>query len=164
MREGSGVDPARKSSPSVWTKTGTKVDKKGCTGHGGQNRTLPKLGGYYEAYPGVLIPKSGILSKDIVCASAVISFVVDVRVVDASAGVTQEEGHTVLLHIPSAVLVLIFIARSIQPSLSLVDREVEFCVPTYKSFSPCWAQNPSSCDCTEIRTHVPTSDSFEATN
>ena len=47
---------------------------------------------------------------------------------DVSAGVTQEEGHTIFLHLPSAVLALIFIARRIQPFLSLVDREVEFCV------------------------------------
>ena len=32
------------------------------------------------------------------------------------------------IHLPSAVRVLIFIARRIQPFLSLVDREVEFCV------------------------------------
>ena len=48
---------------------------------------------------------------------------------DASAGVTQE-GHTEFLHLPFAVLALIFLAIRIQPSLSLVDREVEFCVPT----------------------------------
>ena len=48
---------------------------------------------------------------------------------DAPAGVTQEEGHTrFLIHLPSAVLALIFLARRIQPFLSLVDREVEFCV------------------------------------
>ena len=47
---------------------------------------------------------------------------------DAPAGVTQEEGHTGFFHLPPAVLALIFIARSIQPFLSLVDREVEFCV------------------------------------
>ena len=46
---------------------------------------------------------------------------------DVPAGVTQEEGHTGFLHLPSAMLALIFIARRIQPSLSLVDREVEFC-------------------------------------
>ena len=55
------------------------------------------------------------------------------------AGVTQEEGHTGFLHLPSAVLALIFLARRIQPSLSLVDREVAFCVLTIKSFSTCWA-------------------------
>ena len=48
---------------------------------------------------------------------------------DVPAGVTQEEGHTgFLIHLPSAVRALIFVARRIQPFLSLVDREVEFCV------------------------------------
>ena len=43
------------------------------------------------------------------------------------AGVTQEEGHTrFFIHLPSAVSALIFLARRIQPFLSLVDREVEF--------------------------------------
>ena len=47
------------------------------------------------------------------------------------AGVTQEEGHTVfLIHLLSAVRALIFVAKRIQPFLSLVDREVEFCVLT----------------------------------
>ena len=45
---------------------------------------------------------------------------------DVPAGVTQEEGHTGILHLPSAVLALIFHARRIQPLLSLVDHEVEF--------------------------------------
>ena len=48
---------------------------------------------------------------------------------DVPAGVTQEEGHTgFLIHLPSAVRALIFVARRIQPFLSLVDHEVEFCV------------------------------------
>ena len=50
---------------------------------------------------------------------------------DVPAGVTQEEGHTgFLIHLPSAVRALIFVARRIQPFLSLVDREAEFCVLT----------------------------------
>ena len=50
---------------------------------------------------------------------------------DVPAGVTQEEGHTgFLIHLLSAVHALIFLARRIQPFLSLVDREVEFCVLT----------------------------------
>ena len=49
---------------------------------------------------------------------------------DVPAGVTQEEGHTGFLIHLSAVHALIFVARRIQPSLSLVDREVEFCVLT----------------------------------
>ena len=50
---------------------------------------------------------------------------------DVPAGVTQEEGHTgFLIHLPFAVRALIFFARRTQPFLSLVDREVEFCVLT----------------------------------
>ena len=43
---------------------------------------------------------------------------------------TQEEGHTGFSHFPSAVLAVMFLARRVQPFLFLVDREVEFCVPT----------------------------------
>ena len=53
---------------------------------------------------------------------------------DVSAGVTQE-GHTGFLHLSSAVLALIFLARRIQPFLPLVDRKVELCVLTISSFS-----------------------------
>ena len=50
---------------------------------------------------------------------------------DVPDGVTQEEGHTgFLVHLLSAVRALIFLARRIQAFLSLVDREVEFCVLT----------------------------------
>ena len=50
---------------------------------------------------------------------------------DVPAGVTQEEGNTgFLIHLLSAVRALIFLARRIQPFLSLVDCEVEFCVLT----------------------------------
>ena len=48
---------------------------------------------------------------------------------DAPAGVSQEEGHTGFLRLPSAVLAFILLARRIQLFLSLVDREVEFCAP-----------------------------------
>ena len=48
---------------------------------------------------------------------------------DVPAGVAQEESHTrFLIHLPSVVHAFIFLARRIQPFLSLVDREVEFCV------------------------------------
>ena len=51
---------------------------------------------------------------------------------DAPAGVTQEEGRTGFLRLPSAVLALIFLARRFQPLLSLVEREVEFlCIHEY---------------------------------
>ena len=50
---------------------------------------------------------------------------------DVPAGVTQEECHTgFIIHIPYAVHAFVFLARRIQPFLSLVDREVEFCVLT----------------------------------
>ena len=50
---------------------------------------------------------------------------------DVPAEVTQDEGHTrFVIHLPSAVRAVIFLARRIQPFLSLVDREVEFCVLT----------------------------------
>ena len=50
---------------------------------------------------------------------------------DVPAGVTQEEGHTgFLIHLLSAVRAFIFLARRIQPFLSRVDRDVEFCVLT----------------------------------
>ena len=53
-------------------------------------------------------------------------FIRDVRLVDVPAGVTQMEGRTgFLIHLPSAMLTLIFIAGRIQPFISLVDREVE---------------------------------------
>ena len=55
--------------------------------------------------------------------------------IDVPAGVTQQdEGHTgffIHLDVPSAVRrALIFLARRIQPFLSLVNCEVEFCVLT----------------------------------
>ena len=61
-----------------------------------------------------------------------IAFILDVRLVDVPAGVTQEEGHTGCLHLPSVALALIFLAGKIQLLLFLVNREVyiEFCVIT----------------------------------
>ena len=67
----------------------------------------------------------------LVCVCAVIPFILNVRSVDVPAGLIQEEGCTGFLHLPSAVLAFIFLARRIQPFLSLVDREVEFCVLVY---------------------------------
>ena len=65
-----------------------------------------------------------------VCVCVFFPFFLDVMLVDALAGVTQEEGHTGFLHLPFAVLAVFFLAIWIQPSISLVDREVEFCVPS----------------------------------
>ena len=52
------------------------------------------------------------------------------KFMDVPAGVTQEEGHTSFLHLPSAVLALVLLAKGVQPFLSVVDREVGFCVLT----------------------------------
>ena len=43
-------------------------------------------------------------------------------------------GHTGFLHLPPAVLAFIFLARRIQPFLSLVDHEVELCSPLVGHF------------------------------
>ena len=64
----------------------------------------------------------------IVCVSVAIPSILDARLVNVPAGVTQEEGHTEFLYLPSAVHALIFLARRIQPFTSVVDCEVEFCV------------------------------------
>ena len=81
----------------------------------------------------------------------IIPFVLDVRLVDAPTGVTQEEGRTEFIHLASVVLAFIFVARMIQPSLSLVDREVNFVYPRINR-SPLVGhfffrgrKNPSSC-------------------
>ena len=60
----------------------------------------------------------------------IISFIPDVRLVDAPDGGAQEKAHTDSFYLPSAGLALVFLARRIQPSRSLVDREVEFCIST----------------------------------
>ena len=71
------------------------------------------------------------LYRECVCVCVFFPSILDIKSLDVPAGVTQEEGHTgFLIHLPSAVRALIFVARRIQPFLSLVDREVEFCVLT----------------------------------
>ena len=62
----------------------------------------------------------------------IIRLILDVRLVDVPTGVTQDFSST-FLH---RVLAFIFLARRIEPFLSLVDRVVEFCVLT---FSTCWS-------------------------
>ena len=86
---------------------------------------------------------------------------------DVPAGVTQEEGHTgFLIHLLSALHAFIFLARRIQPFLSLVDREVEFCVRTiflivlhplgilFLFFSFFSEKNPVCRDRTHVRPNV----------
>ena len=53
-------------------------------------------------------------------------FILDINFVGRTS-----RGHTgFLIHLLSVVRALVFLARRIQPFLSLVDREVEFCVLT----------------------------------
>ena len=58
------------------------------------------------------------------CVVVFFPFILDIKFVGCTSRVTQEEGHTgFLIHLLSAVRALIFLARRIQPFLSLVDRE-----------------------------------------
>ena len=60
------------------------------------------------------------------CVCVFFLFILDIKFVGRTS-----RGHTgFLIHLLSAVRALIFLARMIQPFLSLVDREVEFCVLT----------------------------------
>ena len=66
-----------------------------------------------------------------VCFCVFFPFILDISSLDVPAGVTQEEGHTgFLIRLLSVVHASIFLASRIQPFLSLVDRDVEFCVLT----------------------------------
>ena len=70
---------------------------------------------------------ASVCARACVCMCVAIPFILDVRFVGVPAGDTKEEGHTgFLIHLPSAVLALNFLARRIQLFLSLVDREVGF--------------------------------------
>ena len=87
-------------------------------------------------------------------------------------GMLKVPAVTGFLHLPSEVLAFIFLARRIRPFLFLVDGEVEFLCTNelivlhlvgilFFIFYFSVRKDPSSCDCTEIRTHVPTSEGFE---
>ena len=111
------------------------------------------------------------------CVCVVIPFILDVRLVDVPAEVAQEEGHTGFLHLPSAVLALIFsreghsrffTSSTVKSSFaykrinrsSLVGHFFLIYIPVYIFCE----EIPSLCDCKEIRTHVPTSEGFDVTN
>ena len=74
--------------------------------------------------------KTGPYSTDICCVSFSSHLFWTSSSLDVPAGVTQKEGHTGFLIHLSAVRALIFLPRRIQPFLSLVDYEVEFCALT----------------------------------
>ena len=62
----------------------------------------------------------------VVCVCVFFPFILDIKFVGRTS-----RGHTgFLIHLLSAVHALLFLARRIQPFLSLVDREVEYCVLT----------------------------------
>ena len=134
-----------------------------------------------------VVPVTGAVLKGLtmcVCVCVCVPFILDVRLrlpvqyVDALAGVThQEESHT-------GVFPFFFSSSSSPPSLScpavralLFFREKDSTAPllcrilcTHEIIyhSPLVGhdvrENPRSCDCAEIRTHVPTSEGFEVTN
>ena len=61
------------------------------------------------------------------CVCVFFPFILDIKL-DVPARVTGGRSHRIFHPPSSAVRALIFLARRIQPFLSLVDREVEFCV------------------------------------
>ena len=72
-----------------------------------------------------------IIEREHVCVCVFFPFIQTSSSLDVPAEVTQGEGHTgFLIHLLSAVRAFVFLTRRIQPFLSLVDREVEFCVLT----------------------------------
>ena len=76
-----------------------------------------------------------IVPDSVLCVFSFLSFWTSSSL-DVPAGVTQEEGHTGFLILLYAVRAFIFLARRIQPFLSLVDREVEFCVLDFNRSPP----------------------------
>ena len=74
---------------------------------------------------------TGYCSCVCVCVCVFFPSILDIKFVGrTSRGHTGGRSNIFLIHLPSAVRALIFVARRIQPFLSLVDREVEFCVLT----------------------------------
>ena len=51
------------------------------------------------------------------CVCDVIPFILDVKLVGVTAGVTQEKGHTVFFHLPSAVYALTFTVQVMQEEM-----------------------------------------------
>ena len=111
----------------VCNSLGFEVQKQKKRGSG-NNRVYRNL---KENLLHVVLPSSEGVKKDVkprqyeplcVCVFSSHSFWTSSSL-DVPAGVTQEEGHTgFFIHLLSAVRALIFLARKIQPFLSLVDR------------------------------------------
>ena len=97
----------------------------------------------------------------------VISFVLDIGFVDVPAEVTQEEGHTGFLHLPCAVLALIFSREKDSPAefWALTILVVFHLLGSFLFlFLFLVRKNPSSCDDTGNRTQVSTSEGFQVPN
>ena len=62
-----------------------------------------------------------------VCVFVFFPIILDIKYVGrTSRGHTGVRSHRIFIHLPSAVRALIFLAKRIQPFISLVDREAEF--------------------------------------
>ena len=93
----------------------------------------------------------------------------DVRLVDAPAGVTQEKDHTGFLHLRCLPYFLSREGFSRPFPSSTVKSNFVYSVtnrsPDLSFFCFVFVRkNPSSCEYIEIRTHVRTSESFEVTS
>ena len=88
----------------------------------------PKRGGGATKNECIVGRDKNVGQRNCVCERSVFfQFILDVRLMDVPAGVTQEQGRTgFLIHLPSAVLALIFLARRYQPFLSLGDRDFAY--------------------------------------
>ena len=107
----------------------------------------------------------------------VIPFVLDVWFVDAPVEGTQEEGHTWFLYntfllrcLPS-FLTREWFSRSFPSSTvksNFLNPRIHRSPFDWHIIMSCFyfvvREKPGSCDCTEIRTHDPTSEGFEVTN
>ena len=102
-----------------------------------------------------------------------IPFILDVRLVDVPAEVTQEKGHTGFIQFYSVVLAEIFSRKGFSRSIPSLTVKSNFWTNDLIALHLLGifiylfifvGKNPSSCDCIEILTHVPTSEGFEVTN
>ena len=107
-----------------------------------------------------------------VCVCVIIPFFLDVRLVDVPAGVTQEEGHRsyppsfcgACLNFYCEKDSAVSFPRQPWSRILCTNELIVLHLLRFFFFFFLLRKNPSSCDCTEIRTHVPTSEGFEGTN
>ena len=101
----------------------------------------------------------------VVCVD--IPFILDVRFVNAPAGITQEDVHTGFLYLPSAVPALILLREGFSRPFPSSTVKSNFVYPRKNRFpfvKRVVRKTPSLCDCAEVQTHGPSSESFEVTN